>query len=98
PVAGGTKPSVSAHPGQERQALPGCSAAIHDRPSRRSPTVPSHEYRPVTHRDVQGTPGEAYAIIDDALGLVRWWPSVDLDARGCVLASDRRGSHELPDV
>jgi hypothetical protein len=43
--------------------------------------VPRNEYRFVTHWDVEGTPEEVYAIIDDALGLVRWWPSVYLEVR-----------------
>jgi hypothetical protein len=36
----------------------------------------SSRYRFVTRWRVEGTPEEAFRIIDDAPGLVRWWPAV----------------------
>jgi hypothetical protein len=38
-------------------------------------------YHFVTRWRVEGTPEEVKEIIDDAPGLVRWWPSVYLDVR-----------------
>ena len=52
--------------------------------------MPSNEYHFVTRWDVEGSPEEVYAIIDDAAGLVRWWPSVYLDVRR-VEPGDGRG-------
>ena len=50
----------------------------------------NNTYRCVTHWRVEGTCTEVYRLIEDASGLVRWWPSVWLrvevldpgDARG----------------
>jgi hypothetical protein len=36
----------------------------------------NNRYRCVTHWQVQGTCTEVYRLIEDAPGLVRWWPSV----------------------
>ena len=40
-----------------------------------------NEYHFVTRWRVEGTPEEVYEIIDDAPGLVRWWPSVYLEVK-----------------
>ncbi len=40
--------------------------------------MPTHEYRFTTRWQVQGTPEEIFPILDDAPGLVRWWPAVYL--------------------
>jgi hypothetical protein len=39
----------------------------------------SNDYHFVTRWRVQGTPEEVYDVLQDARGLVRWWPSVYLD-------------------
>ena len=39
----------------------------------------ANEYQFVTRWRVRGTPEEVYDILDDASGLVRWWPAVYLD-------------------
>ena len=43
--------------------------------------MPSNEYHFITTWDVRATPEEISAILGDAPGLARWWPSVYLDVR-----------------
>lgn len=50
--------------------------------------MPAHEYHFVTRWRVPGTPGEVYAILEDAGSLGRWWPSVYLDVRVVDPAGD----------
>jgi len=41
----------------------------------------SNEYTFLTHWRVAGTPAEVYSILDDAMELPRWWPSVYLEVK-----------------
>lgn len=41
----------------------------------------ANDYHFVTHWRVEGTAEEVYRIIEDVESLVRWWPSVYLEAR-----------------
>lgn len=41
--------------------------------------MPANEYRFVTVWEVEGSPDEDLAILDDPADLVRWWPLVYLD-------------------
>ena len=43
--------------------------------------MPINEYHFVTRWRVEATPDEVFAVLDDAEGLVRWWPAVYLDVR-----------------
>jgi hypothetical protein len=52
--------------------------------------MPANAYHFVSHWCVEGTPTEVFAIIDDAPGLVRWWPAVYLDVR-MIEPGDERG-------
>src|SRR3954467_7382801 len=52
--------------------------------------MPAHEYQFLTVWEVEGTPEEVFAILDDPADLVRWWPAVYLDV-GMVEPVDGRG-------
>jgi hypothetical protein len=41
----------------------------------------SNEYTFLTHWRVEGAPDEVYAILDEAMELPRWWPSVYLEVK-----------------
>jgi hypothetical protein len=50
----------------------------------------SNEYHFITHWHVESTIREVSEILDDAVGLMRWWPSVYLDVK-VLKAGDSRG-------
>jgi uncharacterized protein YndB with AHSA1/START domain len=52
--------------------------------------MPSNEYHFVTRWQVEGTPEEVFAVLDDPADLARWWPSVYLDVR-VIEPGDERG-------
>jgi hypothetical protein len=41
----------------------------------------ANDYRFITRWQVEGAPDEVWAVLGDAAGLARWWPSVYLDVR-----------------
>lgn len=52
--------------------------------------MPANEYQFVTVWEVEGSPEEVFAVLDDPADLVRWWPSVYLDVV-VMEAGDERG-------
>jgi len=43
--------------------------------------MPANEYHFITHWEVEATREQVVSILDDALDLPRWWPSVYLEVR-----------------
>lgn len=59
--------------------------------------MPANEYQFVTVWEVEGSPDEVFAILDDPADLARWWPSVYLDVV-VVDPGDERGIGKVVDV
>jgi hypothetical protein len=57
----------------------------------------SNEYAFVTHWRVEGSVEEVSDILQDGPGLVRWWPSVYLEAQQ-IVAGDARGEGSVVDL
>jgi hypothetical protein len=57
----------------------------------------ANDYHFITHWRMQAPLRQAYDILGDALGLVRWWPSVYLDVKE-LAAGDERGVGRVIDL